>query len=89
MQPHRSMGGRMRGRVMTPAEQNLRDHQTQLDMDGVMVGVSRQAIDEVLAEIERLRHTLHEIVNLNHHNMGQESRATQIARAALAKDESE
>lgn len=68
---------------MTPAEQNLRDHQTQLDMDGVMVGVSRQAIDEVLAEIERLRHTLHEIVNLNHHNMGQESRATQIARAAL------
>lgn len=26
----------------------LRNHQTQLDMDGVMVGVSRQAIDEVL-----------------------------------------
>lgn len=43
---------------MTPAEQNLRDHQTQLDMDGVMVGVSRQAIDEVLAEIERLRAAL-------------------------------
>ena len=28
----------------------LRDHQQQLDMDGVMVGVSRQAIDEVLID---------------------------------------
>lgn len=32
----------------------LRDHQHQLDADGVMVGVSRQAIDEVLAERETL-----------------------------------
>ena len=33
----------------------LRDHQQQLDMDGVMVGVSRQAIDEVLTELATLR----------------------------------
>ena len=40
----------------------LREHQQQLDHDGVMVGVSRQALDEVLdtlakqgQEIERLR----------------------------------
>lgn len=40
---------------MTPAEQNLRSHQRQLDADGSMVGVSRQALDEVFVEIERLR----------------------------------
>lgn len=37
------------------AARQLRDHQQQLDMDGVTVGVSRQAIDEVLAELDRLR----------------------------------
>ena len=31
---------------------NLNHHQTQLDMDGVMVGVSRQALCEVLAGVE-------------------------------------
>lgn len=31
---------------------NLNHHQTQLDMDGVMVGVSRQALCEVLTAIE-------------------------------------
>lgn len=31
---------------------NLNHHQTQLDMDGVMVGVSRQALSEVLAGLE-------------------------------------
>ena len=41
---------------MTPAEKNLRECQRQLDMDGAEVGVSRQALDEVLAELERLRH---------------------------------
>ena len=40
---------------MTEAENQLRNYQRQLDADGIMVGVSRQAIDEVLAEIERLR----------------------------------
>ena len=31
---------------------DLNHHQTQLDMDGVMVGVSRQALCEVLAGLE-------------------------------------
>lgn len=30
----------------------LRDHQQQLDPDGIMVGVSRQALDEVLDDFE-------------------------------------
>jgi len=32
----------------TEAMQNLREHQTQLDQDGCFVGVSRQALTEVL-----------------------------------------
>jgi hypothetical protein len=43
---------------MIEAENQLLNHQRQLDADGCMVGVSRQAIDEVLAEIERLRAAL-------------------------------
>lgn len=39
----------------TEAEANLRECQQQLDFDGVMVGVSRQALNEVLDEITRLR----------------------------------
>ena len=39
----------------TEAEKNLRECQRQLDADGVMVGVSRQALDEVLTELQRLR----------------------------------
>lgn len=35
--------------------ENLRDCQRQLDMDGCQVGVSRQALDEALDEIVRLR----------------------------------
>lgn len=48
---------------MKPAEQNLRDNQTQLDMDGVMVGVSRQALEETLDELEKLRGALTELAN--------------------------
>jgi hypothetical protein len=40
---------------MIPAERNLRDCQRQLDMDGCEVGVSRQALEETLSEIERIR----------------------------------
>jgi len=36
-----------------------------------------------MAEIERLRSVLHDIIDLDQHNHGPESRATQIARAAL------
>lgn len=46
---------------MTPAEKNLRECQQQLDMDGCMVGVSRQAVDEVLAEVERLRNIVEHV----------------------------
>jgi hypothetical protein len=42
----------------TGAVAALRDGQTQIDEDGVMVGVSRQAVDEVLAYVERLERTL-------------------------------
>ena len=34
-------------------------------------------------EIERLRAALHRIIDLDHHNMGPEARATKVARAAL------
>lgn len=33
----------------TAAIKNLREHQQQLDIDGIFVGVSRQALEEVLA----------------------------------------
>jgi hypothetical protein len=40
---------------IVPAIENLRTNQQQLDMDGIIVGVSRQALEEVLAYVERLR----------------------------------
>ena len=40
---------------MSEAEKQLREHQERLDFDGVMVGVSRQALDEVLTELAELR----------------------------------
>lgn len=46
---------------MSKATDHLRDHQQQLDEDGVMVGVSRQAVVETLAEIEQLREALREL----------------------------
>lgn len=36
---------------VAPAVENLASHQEQCDMDGVMVKVSRQAVDEVLSAI--------------------------------------
>lgn len=40
---------------MNDAIKNLQTNQQQLDADGCMVGVSRQALDETLAEVERLQ----------------------------------
>lgn len=37
-----------------PALTNLREHQRQLDADGIEVGVSRQALDEALAFIDQM-----------------------------------
>lgn len=36
---------------MDGAVEQLTNHQQQLDQDGIMVGVSRQAVDEVLASL--------------------------------------
>lgn len=36
---------------MSAAIEQLTNHQQQLDQDGIMVGVSRQAVDEVLAAL--------------------------------------
>lgn len=38
------------------ASYDLETHQQQLDMDGIVVGVSRQALTEVLAELRFLRY---------------------------------
>src|SRR5690606_22838312 len=46
------------GEARHPAIENLRNCQRQLDMDGCEVGVSRQAVDETLAEIDRLQSSL-------------------------------
>lgn len=40
--------------VVAPAVENLSCHQEQCDQDGVMVKVSRQALDEVLEAINKL-----------------------------------
>lgn len=39
---------------MSAASDNLRTNQKQLDMDGCMVGVSREALETVLAERDSL-----------------------------------
>ena len=39
----------------------LKNGQQQLDMDGIFVGVSRQALEEVLDGIERLQKVISEI----------------------------
>ena len=39
---------------LADAIEQLKSHQTQLDMDGVMVGVSRQAIYEVVSHTDAL-----------------------------------
>lgn len=43
---------------LTDAERSLREHQIQIDEDGIMCGVSRQALHEVLAELAALREKL-------------------------------
>lgn len=44
---------------MSPAFQNLMTSQRQLDADGAEVGVSRQALDEVMAELEYAYRAIH------------------------------
>ena len=40
---------------MSEAEENLRKHQNQLDPEGIMIGVSRQALTEVLSELSEAK----------------------------------
>lgn len=47
---------------MTDAIKNLKEHQDRLDADGVMVGVSRQALDETLALVEQMAGALNFIL---------------------------
>jgi len=66
---------------MSKASENLRTHQKQLDADGIMVGVSRQAVDETLAQYNLMQSALEKIVE---HERGQWAMSPyQIARAAL------
>lgn len=44
------------------AIEQLANHQEQLDFDGVMVGVSRQALDEVLAYVAALQARVSKLV---------------------------
>lgn len=43
---------------MSDAENQLMENQGQLDMDGIMVAVSRQALEEVLAQMASMRDML-------------------------------
>ena len=43
---------------MNPAIENLKTNQNQLDADGCMVGVSRQALDEVLTLLDNLQYAI-------------------------------
>ncbi len=49
---------------MTTALEALKGHQQQLDADGCMVGVSRQALDETLALVDSLLATSREILEM-------------------------
>lgn len=50
---------------MNPAIENLTENQQQLDADGIMVGVSRQALDETLAIMGEMYRVLNRICELN------------------------
>lgn len=65
--------------MASPAETALRNYQRQLDIDGVEVGVSRQALDEVLAELQAIR-TAHA------QGLQQENAAWQLQAQAQALD---
>ena len=64
----------------------LRKRQRQLDFDGVEVGVSRQALDEVLDEIDRLRAVLQRIADMPVDGYESTIPVRSIARVALEDD---
>lgn len=53
-------------------------------MDKERDAIESGTYDELLrSQVEKLRTALYEIIGLDHHNHGPESRATKIARNAL------
>jgi len=46
-------------------------------------GIAANLAENAADEISRLRSVLYQIIDLDHHNMGPESKATKFARAAL------
>jgi len=50
---------------MSAASDNLRANQRQLDMDGCEVGVSRQAVEETLAEYDAMVEAMSELFKLH------------------------
>lgn len=69
-----------------PAVANLRTNQRQLDVDGCEVGVSRQAVEETIAEFDRLVAVLTEICRIRDVNTPEgawRSDLQSMARASL------
>jgi len=71
---------------MHAAIENLKTHQQQLDADGCMVGVSRQALDEALLLIDNLTAAL-EMCEASfdgpHDQQADAQHAAQVALAAM------
>ena len=68
----------------------LRDHQTQLDADGTMVGVSRQALCEVLDELSALQRLLvrsHSVLGHNFSSSDKTNLKRDIRAALLSSKE--
>jgi hypothetical protein len=70
---------------MSEASDNLAANQRQLDMDGCEVGVSRQAVEETLAEYVRMRDALEKIIplDIHHRTYGDGSESTGCGPIAL------
>jgi hypothetical protein len=66
---------------MSRASDNLKTNQRQLDMDGVEVGVSRQAVHETLAEYTDMLEALKAVVAIADRKTVEFDRA----RAVIAK----
>ena len=54
--------------------------------DARLIVAAVNALPELVAKVKRLEAALHEVIGLDHHNMGPESRATKLARAALNQE---
>lgn len=72
---------------MSAATETLRSNRRQLDADGVEVGVSRQAIEETLAEYGAMLHALHMVRDANRDEPHIPPTALAVIEAAIAKAE--